>query len=147
SVLTTQFRDDSVDLLDIFQYRNIISAMPRALTTLDVFNAIAEPKRRQVIDMLAKGARPVGDLVQSLGWPQPQVSKYLGVLKQVGLVSVRQEGRQRVYALNGRQLQPIHDWVKSFARFWEHQLDAIKKRAELKAADKGQPPKDPEKKL
>jgi DNA-binding transcriptional ArsR family regulator len=120
--------------------------MPRALTTLDVFNAVAEPKRRQVIDTLARGARPVGDLVQSLGWPQPQVSKHLGVLKRVGLVTVRQEGRQRVYALNGRQLQPIHDWVKSFARFWEHQLDAIKNRAEGKAADKGQPPKDPEKK-
>jgi len=109
--------------------------MPRALTTKDVFNAIAEPKRRQVIETLAKGARPVGDLVQSLGWPQPQVSKHLGVLKKVGLVSVRHEGRQRVYALNARQLQPIHDWVKNYERFWRHQLGRIKIRAERKAQE------------
>src|SRR6516225_8910632 len=100
--------------------------MPRALTTLDAFSAIAEPRRRQVLDSLARGERPVNDLVRSLGWPQPQVSKHLGVLKKVGLVSVRRAGRQRVYAVNARQLQTVHDWVKTFERFWEHQLDDIK---------------------
>jgi DNA-binding transcriptional ArsR family regulator len=106
--------------------------MPRALTTLDPFNAIAEAKRRQVLDVLAGGERPVNDLVQSLGWPQPQVSKHLGVLKKVGLVSVRRVGRQRVYALDARQLKPIHQWLAGFESFWQHQLESIKKRAESK---------------
>jgi DNA-binding transcriptional ArsR family regulator len=106
--------------------------MPRALATLDAFNAVAEPRRRQVLDVLASGERPVNDLVRALGWPQPQVSKHLGVLKQVGLVSVRRVGRQRMYALNAQQLQSIHQWVRKFAHFWEHQLDRIKKRAEDK---------------
>src|ERR1700682_1667102 len=100
--------------------------MPRARTTLDSFNAIAEPKRRQVLDLLAKGEQPVNDLVQSLGWPQPQVSKHLGVLRKVGLVNERRAGRQRVYSLNCERLKPIYDWVKSFERFWVHQLDRIK---------------------
>lgn len=107
--------------------------MARALTTLDAFNAVAEPKRRQVLEVLARGERPVNGLVESLGWPQPQVSKHLGVLKKVGLVRVRRAGRQRLYALDARQLRPIHDWVKSFEHFWHHQLDAIKERAERKA--------------
>src|SRR5262245_20995779 len=109
--------------------------MPRAQTTLDPFNAVAEPKRRQVLDVLARGERPVNELVHSLGWPQPQVSKHLGVLKKVGLVSERRVGRQRVYRLNGEQLKPIHDWVKTFERFWTHQLDRIKARAEKKAQE------------
>lgn len=113
--------------------------MPRAHTTLDSFNAVAEPKRRQVLDVLAAGERPVNDLVESLGWPQPQVSKHLGVLKKVGLVSVRRVGRQRVYRLNGEQLKPIHDWVKTFERFWTHQLDRIKARAEKKARESQHP--------
>jgi len=108
--------------------------MPRALATLDAFNAVAEPRRRQVLDLLARGEHPVNDLVRTLGWPQPQVSKHLSVLKKVGLVEVRQMGRQRVYALNARQLQPIHEWVQSFAHFWQHQLDRIKRRAEGKMA-------------
>ncbi|MFL5243487.1 MAG: ArsR/SmtB family transcription factor [Gemmataceae bacterium] len=107
--------------------------MPRARTTFDPFNAIAEPKRRQVLDMLAKGERAVNDLVRSLGWPQPQVSKHLGVLKKVGLVNERREGRQRLYKLNAEQLKPIHDWVKNYERFWRRQLERIKIRAERKA--------------
>jgi DNA-binding transcriptional ArsR family regulator len=109
--------------------------MPRARTTFDSFNAIAEPKRRQVLDVLAKGESPVNDLVRSLGWPQPQVSKHLGVLKKVGLVSERREGRQRLYKLNAEQLKPIHDWVKNYERFWRHQLGRIKIRAERKAQE------------
>jgi DNA-binding transcriptional ArsR family regulator len=109
--------------------------MSRAAATLDVFSAIAEPKRRKALELLARGERPVNDLVRSLGWPQPQVSKHLGVLKKVGLVSVRRQGRQRVYALNARQLQPVHDWVRRFERFWRHQLDRIKALAERKARE------------
>jgi DNA-binding transcriptional ArsR family regulator len=109
--------------------------MPRAPTTLDPFNAVAEPKRRQVLDLLAKGERPVNDLVKSLGWPQPQVSKHLGVLRKVGLVSEHRQGRQRVYMLNGEQLKPIHDWVKNFEQFWKHQLERIKARAEQKTRE------------
>jgi DNA-binding transcriptional ArsR family regulator len=99
----------------------------------DTFHAVAEPKRRRMLDLLAEGERPVNDMVISLGWPQPQVSKHLGVLRQVGLVSVRREGRQRLYRLNGEQLKPIHEWVKTYERFWKHQLDRIKMRAEEKA--------------
>jgi DNA-binding transcriptional ArsR family regulator len=109
--------------------------MPRALTTLDAFNAIAEVKRRQVLNVLAAGERPVNDLVESLGWPQPQVSKHLGVLKKVGLVSVRHVGRQRVYRMHGERLKPIHDWVQTFDRFWTEHLDQIKTRAEQKAIE------------
>src|SRR5262245_35902451 len=113
--------------------------MARALTTLDVFNAVAEPKRRQVLDVLARGERPVNDLVASLGWPQPQVSKHLGVLKKVGLVSERRLGRQRVYQLNARQLKPIYQWVKTFERFWQHQLESVKERAETKVKEAKRP--------
>ena len=114
-------------------------SMARAPTTLDSFNAIAEPKRRQVLDLLAKGERPVNDLVKALGWPQPQVSKHLGVLRKVGLVSERRAGRQRVYRLNGEQLKPIHEWVKNFERFWKHQLERIKARAEQKVRESKDP--------
>ena len=107
--------------------------MARAPATLDCFNAIAEVKRRQVLDVLAGGERPVNDLVRSLGWPQPQVSKHLGVLKKVGLVSEHRKGRQRVYRMNGEKLQPIHEWVRTFEHYWQHQLDRIKARAEEKA--------------
>jgi DNA-binding transcriptional ArsR family regulator len=106
--------------------------MPRAPTTLDPFNAVAEPKRRRLLDALARGERPVNDLVETLGWPQPQVSKHLSVLRKVGLVSERRLGRQRVYKLNGVQLKPIHEWVKNYERFWAHQLKRIKARAEQK---------------
>ncbi len=109
--------------------------MPRAATTLDPFNAVAEPKRRQVLDLLADREWPVNDLVSTLGWPQPQVSKHLGVLKQVGLVNVRRNGRQQMYTLNAGQLRPIHDWVRTFERFWTHQLQRIKAIAEAKAKE------------
>lgn len=104
--------------------------MPRAATTLDPFNAVAEPKRRQVLETLAAGEMAVNDLVGRLGWPQPMVSKHLGVLKEVGLVDSRNQGRQRLYRVNGEKLKTIHDWAKMFERFWAHQLLRIKEQAE-----------------
>jgi len=104
--------------------------MPRAATTLDPFNAVAEPKRRQVLETLAAGEMAVNDLVGRLGWPQPMVSKHLGVLKEVGLVDARNQGRQRLYRVNGEKLKTIHDWAKMFERFWAHQLLRIKEQAE-----------------
>ena len=99
--------------------------MARAPTTTDAFNAVAEPRRRQILDVLARGERPVNDLVTALRVPQPQVSKHLRVLREVGLVDVRDEGRQRMYRLNGRPLKPIHDWVKNYARSWDDRFDAL----------------------
>jgi DNA-binding transcriptional ArsR family regulator len=112
--------------------------MARAATTLDVFNAVAEPKRRRVIEVLAGAEMPVNDMVAMLGWPQPMVSKHLAVLKQVGLVSMREHGRQRLYRLNGQRLRPIHEWTKMFDRFWTDQLDRIQQRAERKARSNDQ---------
>ena len=109
--------------------------MARAATTLDPFNAVAEPKRRQVLEALADGEMPVGRLVDRLGWPQPMVSKHLGVLKEVGLVTARRDGRQRLYSVNGERLKTIHDWAKLFEKFWSHQLLRIKERAERKAKE------------
>lgn len=100
-------------------------AMARAATTADAFNAVAEPRRRQILDVLAGGERSVNDLVTLLGLAQPQVSKHLRVLREVGLVDVRDEGRQRVYRLNGQALKPIHDWVKTFERTWNERFDAL----------------------
>jgi DNA-binding transcriptional ArsR family regulator len=99
--------------------------MARAATTTDAFNAVAEPRRRQIVDLLARGERPVNDLVLETGLPQPQVSKHLRVLREVGLVDVREQGRQRVYRLNGRALKPIHDWVKSYERSWSERFDQL----------------------
>ena len=102
--------------------------MARAATTADAFNAVAEPRRRQILDVLAGGERPVNDLVRLLGLAQPQVSKHLRVLREVGLVDVRGDGRQRLYRLNGRALKPIHDWVTEFERTWSdrfEQLDVV----------------------
>jgi len=111
--------------------------MPRAATTTDVFNAIAEPRRRAIIDLFADGrARPVGELVDSLRLPQPAVSKHLGVLRKVGIVSVAKQGQLRLYRLNAQELKPVHDWVKTYERFWTHQLDRIKERAEQKMAER-----------
>ncbi len=110
--------------------------MPRAATTTDVFNAIAEPKRRQIIDVLVDGKpRAVGDVVTILRLPQPAVSKHLGVLRKVGVVSVTKHGQLRLYRLNAKELKPVHDWVKTYERFWSHQLDRVKQRAELKMAE------------
>src|SRR4051812_29826143 len=102
--------------------------MARAATTADAFNAIAEPRRREILDVLAGGERPVNDLVRALRLPQPQVSKHLRVLREVGAVDVRNRGRQRLYRLNGRALKPIHDWVKDYERTWSqrfNELDAV----------------------
>jgi DNA-binding transcriptional ArsR family regulator len=107
--------------------------VPRAATTLDPFNAVAEPKRRRVLETLASGESSVNDLVATLRWPQPMVSKHLGVLKEVGLVQMRQLGRQRLYRIDGSKLKTIYDWAKTFDRFWEHQLLRIKDRAERNA--------------
>jgi DNA-binding transcriptional ArsR family regulator len=112
-------------LLDIFLYRNIILAMARAATTTDAFNAIAEPRRRQIFDLLAGGERPVNDLVGQLGIAQPQVSKHLRVLREVGVVDVREQGRRRLYSLNGQALKPIHDWVKNYERMWSDRFDEL----------------------
>jgi DNA-binding transcriptional ArsR family regulator len=99
--------------------------MARAATTADAFNAVAEPRRRQILDVLAGGERPVNDLVRVLGLAQPQVSKHLRVLREVGAVAVRDEGRQRLYRLNGRALKPIHDWVKTYERSWSERFDRL----------------------
>jgi DNA-binding transcriptional ArsR family regulator len=99
--------------------------MARAATTTDAFNAVAEPRRRQILDALADGERPVNDLVRMLGLAQPQVSKHLRVLREVGAVNVRNDGRQRLYRLNGRALKPIHDWVKSYERTWAERFDQL----------------------
>jgi DNA-binding transcriptional ArsR family regulator len=97
--------------------------MARAATTTDVFNAVAESRRRQILDVLAAGERPVNDLVRLLGLSQPLVSKHLRVLREVGAVGVREEGRQRLYRLNGPALKPIHDWVKDYERLWLERFD------------------------
>jgi DNA-binding transcriptional ArsR family regulator len=99
--------------------------MARAATTTDAFNAVAEPRRRQILDVLAAGERPVNDLVRLLGLSQPQVSKHLRVLREVGAVDVRDEGRQRLYRLNGHTLKPIHDWVRNYERFWSERFDQL----------------------
>jgi DNA-binding transcriptional ArsR family regulator len=99
--------------------------MARAATTADAFNAVAEPRRRQILDVLASGERPVNDLVRALGLAQPQVSKHLRVLREVGAVDVRGAGRQRLYRLNGHALKPIHDWVKNYERLWTERFEAM----------------------
>ena len=99
--------------------------MARAATTADTFNAVAEPRRRQILDALAGGERPVNDLVRLLGMGQPQVSKHLRVLREVGAVEVRDQGRQRLYRLNGEALKPIHDWIKPFERAWSERFDEL----------------------
>src|SRR5215207_2881864 len=99
--------------------------MARAATTSDAFNAVAEPRRRQILDALADGERSVTDLVRLLGLAQPQVSKHLRVLRDVGVVDVREDGRQRLYRLNGAALKPIHDWVKAYEHTWAERFDAL----------------------
>jgi DNA-binding transcriptional ArsR family regulator len=99
--------------------------MARAATTADVFNAVAEPRRRQILDVLVGGERPVNDLVRLLDLAQPQVSKHLRVLREVGAVDVRDQGRQRLYRLNGHALRPIHDWVSNYERSWSERFDRL----------------------
>jgi DNA-binding transcriptional ArsR family regulator len=99
--------------------------MARAATTTDAFNAVAEPRRRQILDVLAGGERAVNDLVKDVGLAQPQVSKHLRVLREVGAVTVREAGRQRLYRLNGEALKPIHDWVQNYERSWAERFDQL----------------------
>jgi len=123
----------------------MIPSMSRAATTTDAFNAVAEPRRRQILDLLAGGERPVGDLVRVLELAQPQVSKHLRVLREVGAVDVREEGRRRLYRVNGHALKPIHDWVKNYERSWSDRFDRLDVVLEnLKQEDLGQ--KDDERK-
>ena len=103
----------------------MIWRMARAATTADAFNAVAEPRRRQILDVLAGGERPVNDLVSLLGLAQPLVSKHLRVLREVGLVDSREAGRQRFYRLVGHPLKPIHDWVKNYERSWSERFDRL----------------------
>src|SRR5438045_450384 len=104
-----------------------VGHMARAATTSDVFNAIAEPRRREIIDLLAAGKEAaVNDLVRSLRLAQPAVSKHLGVLRRVRIVSVHRRGRSRLYRLNPTELKPVHDWIKNFERFWTHHISRIK---------------------
>src|SRR5436853_6859465 len=111
--------------------------MPRAATTTDVFNAIAEPRRREIIDVLADGnEHTVGEVVEILRIPQPAVSKHLGVLRKVGIVSVTKRGQLRLYRLEPKDLKPVHDSLKKYGRFWAHHFDRIKERAERRAADR-----------
>src|SRR5262245_64809507 len=106
--------------------------MPRAATSSDVFNAVAEPQRRVILELLASEERPVGELVRLLRVAQPSVSKHLRVLRDVGLVHVRREGRSMLYRTNAPGLQPLHDWAGVFERHWRHQLQRIKQRAEAR---------------
>lgn len=99
--------------------------MARAATTADAFNAVAELRRRQILDVLAGGERPVNDLVAELGLAQPQVSKHLRVLREVGAVAVRGDGRRRLYRLNSEALKPIHDWVKDYERLWSERFEQL----------------------
>jgi DNA-binding transcriptional ArsR family regulator len=130
---------DPRSVLDIFLYGYIMKRMARAATTTDAFNAVAEPRRRQILDSLAGGERAVNDLVADLGLAQPQVSKHLRVLREVGAVQVRDVGRQRLYRLDGRALKPIHDWVKNYERSWSERFSELDRvLEELKEKEEGE---------
>jgi DNA-binding transcriptional ArsR family regulator len=107
--------------------------MARAATTSDPFNAVAEPRRRQILTFLAGDEREVGEIVVAIGIDQPSISKHLGVLRRVGLVRVRRNGRHRLYRTNAEALKPMHQWTETFERFWRHQLERVKDRAENRA--------------
>jgi DNA-binding transcriptional ArsR family regulator len=104
--------------------------MARASTTSDAFNAVAEPRRREILSYLAGVERPVGEIVTALGLEQPSVSKHLRVLRNVGLVRMRCHGRQKLYKTNADAIRPLHDWAGTFERYWQHQLLRVKERAE-----------------
>jgi DNA-binding transcriptional ArsR family regulator len=106
--------------------------MARAATTSDVFNAVAERCRREILNYLALRERPVGDIVATLALGQPSVSKHLRVLRNVGLVHVRRDGRQKLYRTNAEAIRPLHEWTSTFERYWQHQLNRVKERAEAK---------------
>ena len=104
--------------------------MARASTTSDAFNAVAEPRRREILSYLAGAERPVGEIVAALGLEQPSVSKHLRVLRDVGLVRMRCQGRQKLYRTNAEAIRPLHEWAGTFERYWQHQLNRVKERAE-----------------
>ena len=116
--------------------------MPRAATTSDAFNAVAEPRRRQILDLLAAHEHGVNEIVASLRLEQPSVSKHLRVLRDVGLVTVRRNGRHMYYRTNANAIRPLYEWTKTFEKLWSHQLDRIKERAEAKARQAHNPPKE-----
>ena len=107
--------------------------MARASTTSDAFNAVAEPRRREILIYLAGTERPVGEIVTALGLEQPSVSKHLRVLRNVGLVRMRCNGRQKLYRTNAQAIRPLHEWAGTFERYWQHQLIRVKERAEAMA--------------
>jgi DNA-binding transcriptional ArsR family regulator len=109
--------------------------MARAATTSDAFNAVAEPRRREILQYLAVEERPVGDIVIALRLEQPSVSKHLRVLRDVGLVRMRRDGRRKLYRTNAMAIRPLHEWTSEFERFWRHQLAQVKERAEAKMAE------------
>ena len=113
--------------------------MPRAATTSDAFNAVAEPRRRDILNFLAVQERPVGEIVDSLNLEQPSVSKHLRVLREVGLVNVRRDGRRMLYRTNAEAIRPLYEWTSTFERFWRHQLSRIKERAEAKEEHNSEP--------
>jgi DNA-binding transcriptional ArsR family regulator len=113
--------------------------MARAATTSDPFNAVAEPRRRQILTFLAADERDVSEIVVAVGLDQPSVSKHLGVLRRVGLVRVRRNGRHRLYRTNAEALKPMHEWTKTFERYWSHQLQRVKERAEAIAESQKKP--------
>jgi DNA-binding transcriptional ArsR family regulator len=114
--------------------------MARAATTSDAFNAIAEPRRREILTYLAVRERQVGEIVAAVGLDQPSVSKHLGVLREVGLVHVRRNGRHRLYRTNAAAIRPLHEWTATFERYWQHTLVRVKQRAEAQMS--GNPESD-----
>ena len=104
--------------------------MARAATTSDAFNAVGDPCRREILNFLALRERAVGDIVDALGLEQPSVSKHLRVLRDVGLVQMRRNGRSKLYQTNAEAIRPLHEWAATFERFWKHQLERVKQRAE-----------------
>ena len=117
--------------------------MARAATTSDIFNAVAEPRRREILTILIAKELPVGDLVVAMRLDQPSVSKHLRVLREVGLVRVRRNGRHKLYRTYAEGLRPLHEWTQTFERYWSHQLDRVKQRAEAKAKSIPQPNQNP----
>ena len=111
--------------------------MARAATTSDAFNAVAEPRRRDILAFLADRERPVSAIVAALEMEQPSVSKHLRVLREVGLVRMRREGRRKLYQTNAAAIRPLHEWTREFERFWRHTLSRVKERAEAKMAKRG----------
>ena len=113
--------------------------VPRAATTADAFNAVAESRRREILNYLVLRERPVGDIVMTLRLEQPSVSKHLRVLRDVGLVHVRREGRQKLYRTNAEAIKPLHEWTSTFERYWQQQLSRIKQHAEQKVSTEPKP--------